>query len=507
MGTCDRLTNIIRRLEGRETPFLYYILIFLSSITLRNFLEIFSDQASVPFKLFPAASTFTFGLLASFNIAISFAHYYVFWIFTFLGLGIIFSLITKTNIVSVLKTLFSLSPIIIITPIFDLLITGGRGIEIAYAHPGNIFELFPLPKIVTPGMLVTSLTAAALAFIYAKIKTGRWIKGLIAAVTLYLLLVFLSALPVIVGANHPIPIIWVLLIGISLEIACILFIAERARFTAVWRGMRWLRVSHYISMLLLGILITGHPLFKSIADNLSCFLLTVIALVLGWAGAIMFNDAEDYEIDNISNKDRLLTKNVFSREELIGLSLWLFAAAAVIAAAVNFTTLFFTLLVIGNSCLYSLPPLRLKRAFLFSKLFISASSLALVILGWLFAGRDILRFPRPIIWYFIIFVTMAMNIIDIKDVEGDRKAGIKTLPVVFGLKRAKIFTGIFILIAYCMLGLALLDKRILLAAALLGITQFILINRKVFKEKWAILTHLAGIVSLLAYLNSPFWVK
>lgn len=100
-----------------------------------------------------------------------------------------------------------------------------------------------------------------------------------------------------------------------------------------------------------------------------------------------------------------------------------------------------------------------------------------------------------------------MNIIDIKDVEGDRKAGIKTLPVVFGLKRAKIFTGIFILIAYCMLGLALLDKRILLAAALLGITQFILINRKVFKEKWAILTHLAGIVSLLAYLNSPFWVK
>jgi 4-hydroxybenzoate polyprenyltransferase len=505
MKVIARLENIISRLEGQKIPFSYYLLIFISSLTLRNFLEIFSDTAKVPFRLFPETSNLFFP--AGYSIFISFAHYYVFWIFTFLGLAIFFSLLTKTNIVSVLKTLFSFSLIITITPLFDLLITKGRGLAITYAHPKNIFELFPLPNILTPGMLVTSLTAAFLTFVYCKIKTNKWTRGLWGAVILYSLLTFLSALPVVIKATHPLQIIRVLLIAIFFEFIIILFLANKVYFRAVFKDLRWLRIIHYLSMICFGILISRHALIKSIGANLSSFLLTVIAFILSWVGAMMLNDAEDYEIDLRSNQGRALVNNVVSKNELINWSSWLFLAAAIFALGVNSQTSFFVVLVIGNSCLYSLPPLRLKRVPIFSKLFISFSSLVLVMLGYLFAGGEILRFPPVVTWYFIVFVTLAMNLIDLKDVEGDTQAGIKTLPVIFGIRKAKIITGGFLFVAYFTLALILLDLRILLPAATLGIIQFMLINRKAFREKWVLLTHIAGMIALFSYLSSSLWLK
>jgi len=221
----------------------------------------------------------------------------------------------------------------------------------------------------------------------------------------------------------------------------------------------------------------------------------------------MLNDAEDYEIDILTNKGRALVNNLFSKGQLVNFSLWLFLAAVIFALGVNVPTAFFTLVVIANSCLYSLPPLRLKRIPVFSKLFISSTSLVLVMLGYLFSEGEILQFPQVITWYFLIFVTLAMNLIDIKDYAGDKNAGIKTLPVIFGLKIAKIMTGGFILAAYCALGLALLDSRILLVAAILGILQFILITSRTFREKPVLLTHLAGMALLFLYLNSPLWLK
>ncbi len=499
------LEKIISHLENPKVPFFYYLLIFISSLTLRNFLEIFSDTARVPFSLFPETSRVFFS--AGYSIFISFTHYYAFWLFTFLALAIAFSLLTKTDILSVLKTLFSFSLIIIITPLFDLLITGGRGVEIAYAHPKSILELLPLPKIMTPGMFITAFAAALLSFVYCKIKAKKWTKGLWAILILYSLLTFLSALPVVIKANHPLQIIRVLLIAIFFELAFVLFLANRAYFKAIYKDMRWLRIIHYASMFFFGILISRHALGKTIYSNLACFLLTVIAFILSWLGAMMLNDAEDYEIDALTNRDRALVNKVFSKNDLLHCSLWLFLAAGIFALGVSLPTAFFTTLVIGNSCLYSLPPLRLKRIPIFSKLFISFSSLVLVMLGYLFAGGEILRFPQVITWYFIVFVTLAMNLIDLKDAEGDMQAGIRTLPAIFGIRKAKIITGGSLFFAYCALALALLDLRILLPAAGLGIIQFVLINRKVFKEKPVLLTHLTGIIALFFYLSSSLWLK
>jgi len=497
--------EIIANIEGPHIRLRYFILIFASSMTLRNFLEIFSDKANVPFQLLSEKTMAFFA--ANYSLAISFAHYYIFWIFTFLALSLLFSWITKTGILLVLKALFACSLIIIITPLFDLLITSGRGIEIAYAHPKSLLDLFPLPKIVTPGMLVTSLTAAVLSFSYCALKTKKWLLGLLAAAALYALMICLAALPVIIKATHPLPIIRILSIGIFLELAVILFLSKPVYARAYLGQLRWLRLSYYLAMFFLGISIARAGFFASLMNNLPCLVLTAIAFILSWLGAVMLNDVEDYEIDLITNKERPLVKNIFSKTQLQDISLWLFLAACVFAAAVNFTTLFFTALLISSSCVYSLRPLRLRRVPVFSKSLIALNSLFLVILGWLFAGQDILQFPKTIVLYFMVFVTLAANLIDLKDCNGDRQAGLKTLPVIIGMEKARLLNGIFILAAYSAAGFVLLDKYILVAGICAGLLQLFLITRKDYRETPVLLTNLCAIIILLFYLNSPFWLR
>jgi 4-hydroxybenzoate polyprenyltransferase len=283
--------------------------------------------------------------------------------------------------------------------------------------------------------------------------------------------------------------------------------AKPVYMRAILGDLRWLRLGYYLTMFFLGISIAQAGFFRNLADNFSCLVLTVIAFVLSWLGATMLNDVEDYKIDLVTNKERPLVEKIFTGLQFQNISLWLFTAACIFAAAVNFTTLFFTALLIGSSCVYSLPPLRLRRVPVFSKSLIAFNSLLIVILGWLFAGQDILQFPKTLIWYFMIFVTLAANLIDLKDHQGDMQAGVKTLPVIFGLQKAKLLNGLFMLSAYFVLGLVLLDKRILVAGGVIGLLQFFLIVRKEFAERQVLFVNLCGIIALIVYLNSPLWLR
>lgn len=44
--------RLIDKIEDTRVPFLYYLLTFIASVTLRNFLEIFSNHCQVPLALF-----------------------------------------------------------------------------------------------------------------------------------------------------------------------------------------------------------------------------------------------------------------------------------------------------------------------------------------------------------------------------------------------------------------------------------------------------------------------
>jgi 4-hydroxybenzoate polyprenyltransferase len=494
----DIFRRLVDSLEDPRRPFSYYLFLFLSAVTLRNFLEIFSDRAQVSFCLFSPQDDLYFA--QGYSIALTFLHYLVFWVALFLLAALIIFFFTRAQLLKILKSVLSFSFLLILTPLVDLLTSGGQGQEISYAHPQSLLELFPLPPMATPGMLLTFFLALALAFSYCRVKTKNTLKSLGAVLTLYLSCVLLSALPTLVGASHPVFIIRALLAAIFGEVLLISYYLNPGYSRALLVDTRWMRLLHHYAMFLLGLLISGQGFWRVIQTEKSAFLLTSIAISLAWLAAVIFNNLEDCEIDRVSNSHRPLTSGAIPREDYRRIGLAIFSSALIFGLGVNFITCFFILLLMGNSLLYSLPPLRLKRVPIFSKLFIALDSLVLVMLGFIFSGRELLSFPRGLVWYFLVLVTLSANFIDLKDYAGDQKAGIKTLPVLLGLPRAKLLLGGFLLLTYSFLGLALVDLRITLGGLALGVAQFFLVNKKEYRELWVFALHLAGIILLFIYL-------
>lgn len=502
MNVFKKARQVIAAVENPEIPFLYYILLFFSSVTLRNFLEIFSDQAKVAFKFLSPEQLLYLSVWQ--GLAISFLHYYVFWTALFITLGIIFFLLTKEDINKTLRAVLCFSFILNITPIFDLIITAGKGLDISYIYPESISELLPIPKGLTPGMRLTSIVGIILSFIYCRVKTNSFKKGLLGGFLLYLLLMIGSVLPFILNTFHPVPIIRTLLIIIFMELVLGFYLWNRAYFLALAKDVRWYRVLHYLSMLILGLLLTGEPILRVLSQNWDTFLLTFFTLFSFWIAAIMFNNIVDCDIDRISNPRRPLASLSIPQNDYRNIALSVVCLSGVFGLGVNFQTFFFGFLLMGISLLYSLPPLRFKRIPIFSKLFISFSSLIVVMLGYIFAAGELLEFPHILTWYFLIFVSLSMNFIDLKDYEGDKQAGILTLPVMFGLKRAKFIIGGFFVISYCLLSWVFLDLRLFIPGLVLGGLQFFLINKRRYQEKWILLTYLVSLLALFIYLAGTF---
>jgi len=173
------------------------------------------------------------------------------------------------------------------------------------------------------------------------------------------------------------------------------------------------------------------------------------------------------------------------------------------AANVNFQTFYCILIFIGNYYLYSMPPMRLKRMPVLSKLFISLNSLLMLILGkFTLTGK--FSVPPDLALYFLVCITLVINFIDLKDVEGDKKAGVNTIPTLLGPRIGKKVIGAFFILSY-VLAYPLLKKRLdligldLLLLLICGLIAYFLINRKKYSEKPVFLFYLSSIGFLGAF--------
>ncbi|HEC94350.1 MAG TPA: hypothetical protein ENI45_00100, partial [Thermoplasmatales archaeon] len=174
--------------------------------------------------------------------------------------------------------------------------------------------------------------------------------------------------------------------------------------------------------------------------------------------------------------------------------------AVIYSTAINHVTLFLILLYMGNYFLYSAPPLRFKRIPFFSKLFLSLNSLMLVILGYYFVTGFTSLFPVEVILFFVVGYTAAVNFIDLKDYEGDREAGIKTIPTILGLRKGKLVIGSFFPILYTVAILYLKNNLLIPVAAGAGILQFLLINRRNYDERLVFVVYLLSLLFFIIYL-------
>jgi 4-hydroxybenzoate polyprenyltransferase len=488
------IKKTIDNIENSKTPIGFFILSFFFSINLRNFLEAFSTKN---FYYFNSLNTIV--------------HYNIFYISLAISLVILFFLLVKKNIFSAIKIILTSFLIVILPPIIDLIVGRGKGSQIAYLVPNchdNIFERFFLffgdlgacSFGITTGIKTEIFIVLVFSFFYFFTHNKKIIKSLFSSLLVYMLIFIHVAFPFVLK-NLFLPYETVDILSASFLTLIfftgtfLLYLINKEYFKIIIKDIRPFRLLHYFAMFGLGIYIAGAPLHGYNTGTIHDFILIFIVIALAWIYSVMTNNIADIKIDKVSNIERPLAKESIPLSDYKKISWIVLVLALIYASLTSFMVLFFIFIFIGNYFIYSVDPLRIKRVPILSKSLIAFNSLILVLLGYIIGNyNSIDGFPNILYLFFLIGYTLVLNFIDIKDYEGDKLAGIKTIPVILGLKKAKILIGLFFISIYLSICLIYPTKQYIYLFPLLGLLQFYVINKKNYKELYIFLIYLFSLV-------------
>ncbi|OFZ20316.1 MAG: hypothetical protein A2X94_02820 [Bdellovibrionales bacterium GWB1_55_8] len=504
------LKNLIDRLESKDVPFFWSVLTFVFAVTIRNFVELFNTHERI--DLFGIATL---------------VHYSLFYGALALALAVLLRRATALPIERVLRVVLPSFVIVITAPLFDLLISGGSGFPMGYFGPEFHDRMFlrfltffgtgippaqhaPIPTMgITPGIRIEVAFVLAGLTYYLRIKGASWLRTVFSVFAGYsLIFAFVSAPFFLMGFSRLIGIYppgdwsptyalaYALLIAILGGV--LVCIWNRAFFLALARDFRWERLLHFELMFVLGIVMKPDQARSALEaptlETLLAYWVAGVALAFAWLFSVMTNNLVDSGIDAIANPGRPIPAGAIPPDRYKSTSWIVLGLAVSYAALAGFYPLFMILLFVGGYFLYSMPPLRLKTVPFFSKVIIAFNSLTLVIFGFVSHSPDLELFPKPLIVFFLVGMTAAIQFIDLKDYEGDRAEGIRTLPVLLGLRRSQFVIGVFVALGYFGITTRIPDKTTSALFVLVGLVQFLLIIRKKYTEKPVFLLYLASLV-------------
>ena len=488
--------------QREDIPFGYFVATFFSVVVTRMFLEFFSDRG---FPRFPPHF-----------------HYLLFYLTSFMVVAIIVSLFVREKPSSVLRFMLANSFVILVPPLADLLVTGGKGMNMAYLLPGihgNLLHRFftlggsAKPMGITLGIKLEVVIILLGLGWYVYYKTSSLVRALAASVSVYVLLFFLAIFPFfmkflveLLGGTYRYSTALMLdgyLMFLPLVLMILLHLQAPGIFASSCREFSFLRLLHYYLMIALGMVIAHRPfhlLFEPPTNFFSLIILLWGVLMAAVAVTVM-NNISDVELDRISNPHRMLVRGVISRGHYAVIGGCAIFLSVVYTWAVHYTLMFFLMIIVGLYAIYSLEPLRLKRLFLLSKAVIAANSIMAIIIGYTFMGGPLVRMPFSMFALFFIGMTLAGNVVDIKDYEGDKAHGIITLPVLLGVEKAKALTALFFLINNFLFLYAFdLVKYWYLALAVSGAEAFLLLRRRYSEKSIFLVFESSSLVLILLYL-------
>lgn len=162
------------------------------------------------------------------------------------------------------------------------------------------------------------------------------------------------------------------------------------------------------------------------------------ALITGGANAI--NDYFDLEIDRVNKPKRPLPAGLVSPRQAYGFSLLLFGAGILVSVLIHLPG--FVIAMLTSLMLYAYS-WRLKRTVLWGNLTVAFISGLAFVYGGLAVGRTR---EALVVGAFAFFYHLSREIIkDAEDVEGDRKDGVVTLPIRYGIPAAlSVATGVIL---------------------------------------------------------------
>ena len=412
---------------------------------------------------------------AALSQAAFFRHFPLFFLLSFLIVLIVLRLFTGENVERIAKISLLAFPIILIPPLADIVFTWGEGGRLYYIESAKEYRLMMLgfffPGRSVPGasygLRIEIVILLALAGAYVLIKTKNPVKALGAMLLAFGILGSLGSIPflstaivngtssffgkdplttqnifkgshcLIADRAHRIEAILFLLLAVS----CVFFmrIWKPRLLSSILEDFRWSRFLHYFIVasfgLGVGYLHIGRGFFDVLHPiNHVVLLVWLFALVFVFESATLLNDLHDTESDAINSPHRPIVSGRMSAEEGRA-AVYVFLALALVSSSILGLHQFVLIGVMWiASYLYSTKPFRLKKRFLLSALVIGFESVLCFMYGYALFGQ--IFSPRILPWkaagVIFMYSFFCASIKDIKDYEGDRLTGSRTLVTVLG---------------------------------------------------------------------------
>lgn len=235
--------------------------------------------------------------------------------------------------------------------------------------------------------------------------------------------------------------------------AIILFLLKRSYFREIVMDIRPGRILHYYVLFIFGFVLYKSSyleLIQSDFETIIELILYLMVLIYSAVFAIASNNKEDLQVDEITNKNRPLVRKVVDPKIYLRIARISLAFSLILAAIISVPFFISILSISLIYYLYSCKPFKLKRFVFLAKFLIGINSLISAICGFVTAGGSLENFPIFWMLFILIPVSLMANFVDLKDTEGDRHAGVKTLPVIFGEDKAKKMIAVFAIFTYFM---------------------------------------------------------
>jgi 4-hydroxybenzoate polyprenyltransferase len=190
------------------------------------------------------------------------------------------------------------------------------------------------------------------------------------------------------------------------------------------------------------------------------FVLICVSSVLIAAAGYIINDYFDLNIDQVNKPDKLIVDKVIKRRWTIFWHIVFSLTGVALGFYVDYTTRIWLLGFSNAVCVFLLfiYSTSLKRRFLIGNILISLlTSWVILVVAWCEYNHLIKinsslpadKILRDTFLYagFAFVISLVREVVkDMEDVEGDRKYGCKTMPILWGMNATKVFVAVWLMV-------------------------------------------------------------
>ncbi|MCK4635722.1 MAG: UbiA family prenyltransferase [Candidatus Moranbacteria bacterium] len=260
----------------------------------------------------------------------------------------------------------------------------------------------------------------------------------------------------------------------------IIFIKNKI-FREIIKNIRPIQTIYHLGLFSIGLglaVIFGEASLNLNFLNNLALIVMILNIVVMWFSSVIINDYFDENIDEISNQNRPLVKKIIEKNDYLKIGVVLFLMAIILSALINFSITILLCIYYALTLAYNIPPLRLKKIPLVATFISALASMVIIFTGYLMIipENNLQNFPLIIIYLLLITFTISLPIKDFKDIVGDKKNGVLTIPVIFGEKMARLIIGINIFISFMLSVYFLNEMSLFLPTLIFGFLSFLVIN-------------------------------